>query len=257
MAKIVWLLAALLCISFDASAAAGGCPREVVSRQSYAGVLEAIRCGAGFCTAEIESDGPHEVFLKPAAKSSLGMIGSGVRVKTVTVRYVSQGVCGAREVLADVSVISDPPYSDDELAPGFDICESAAEGDDGMTACGCRLLGQGGGEDREVIRAGGSRRSLPLVSRVPPPRLAVPRRRIRRRRSRRAENRACRRDQALRASPQEARAKALKKPEKVVEYCRFLTFPPLSVKGGFSGESYVTVKRCKGKDRCRERTRCQ
>lgn len=135
MAKIVWLLAALLCISFDASAAAGGCPREVVSRQSYAGVLEAIRCGAGFCTAEIESDGPHEVFLKPAAKSSLGMIGSGVRVKTVTVRYVSQGVCGAREVLADVSVISDPPYSDDELAPGFDICESAAEGDDGMTAC--------------------------------------------------------------------------------------------------------------------------
>lgn len=42
MAKIVWLLAALLCISFDASAAAGGCPREVVSRQSYAGVLEAI-----------------------------------------------------------------------------------------------------------------------------------------------------------------------------------------------------------------------
>ena len=135
MAKIVWLLAALLCISFDASAAAGGCPREVVSRQSYAGVLEAIRCGAGFCTAEIESDGPHEVFLKPAAKSSLGMIGSGIRVKPVTVRYVSRGVCGAREVLADVSVISDPPYSDDELAPGFDICESAAEGDDGMTAC--------------------------------------------------------------------------------------------------------------------------
>lgn len=223
MAKIVWLLAALLCISFDASAAAGGCPREVVSRQSYAGVLEAIRCGAGFCTAEIESDGPHEVFLKPAAKSSLGMIGSGVRVKTVTVRYVSQGVCGAREVLADVSVISDPPYSDDELAPGFDICESAAEGDDGMTACADAAVAYWDRAAERTVKSSG-RADLAALYRSF---LEYRRRAWQYLDAASGDAGLASREPRLPPRPGAARfssrgsRKSLEKPEKVVEYCRF------------------------------------
>ena len=155
MAKIALLIAALI---FPAAASAAGseCLREVLSRQSYTGTVESVRCGGGFCTAELESsDGPHRVFLKPAARGSLGMDGSGVLVKTVTVRYVSEGVCDAREVLAASSVVSDPPYSESELAPGFESCESAAEGDDGMTACADAAVAYWDRQAERTVKAAG------------------------------------------------------------------------------------------------------